>query len=233
MNVGRTVLAPPQIAGATYKGVESCAECHAEKTESFEAGATHSWIQGSGTEALQVGCETCHGPGSTHIESGGASKTIVNPGNSPETCFQCHVDKNSEFRLPHRHAVLEGQVNCGDCHDPHKGPMIKGGDLSLASQNETCFECHTAQRGPFVFEHEALRDGCTTCHSPHGSVNPKMLKVRNANLCIQCHAQDQVTEGQIMIGGRDHAGSMNRGTCWSAGCHEAVHGSNSSERLRY
>ena len=232
-NVNRTIMAPTQIAGATYKGVESCSECHAEKVETFTPDATHSWIQGSGTEELQVGCETCHGPGSVHIESGGAAKTIVNPGRSPETCFQCHVDKQSEFRLPNRHPVLEGQVSCSDCHEPHGGQMIKGGDLGLASQNETCFECHTAQRGPFAFEHEALRDGCTTCHSPHGSVNQKMLKARNANLCLQCHGQEQTAEGEITIGSRNHVSYFARGTCWNAGCHEGIHGSHSSERLRY
>jgi len=38
---------------------------------------------------------------------------------------------------------------------------------------------HTAQRGPFVFEHEATsRKDVKSCHEPHGSVNDKMLDVR-------------------------------------------------------
>lgn len=228
---GRTLLAPPQIAGATYVGSEECADCHEDNSNSFET-ATHSWIQGQGENAVDVGCESCHGAGSLHIESGGAFETIINPGPSPDTCFKCHVDKHAEFRLTNRHPVLEGSVTCGDCHDPHSGSMVPEGDLGLLTQNETCFNCHSAQRGPFVFEHEALREGCTTCHSPHGSVNPKMLKTRNANLCLQCHAQDQTDEG-ILIGDSNHARRLPRGTCWSAGCHEAIHGSNVSERLRY
>ena len=50
---------------------------------------------------MNTGCETCHGPGSLHVQSGGGAGTIVNPRKSPETCFQCHLDKRGEFSLPH------------------------------------------------------------------------------------------------------------------------------------
>lgn len=232
----RTLLAPPQIAGASYVGSDECADCHEDKTSTFRT-ATHSWIEGSGPNAVDIGCESCHGAGSVHVESGGAFQTIVNPGQSPETCFGCHVDKESEFSLQNRHPVLEGQVTCADCHNPHAGDVVNAG-LGTLTQNDTCFQCHSAQKGPFTFEHEALREGCTTCHSPHGSVNAKMLKARNADLCLQCHAQAQVPEpgeplDEILMGDRNHASFLPRGTCWSAGCHEAIHGSNVSERLRY
>jgi predicted CXXCH cytochrome family protein len=75
--------------------------------------------------------------------------------------------------------------------------------------------------------------GCESCHNPHGSMNAKMLKARNANLCLQCHFQQQTAPGVILIGGRDHASFLSRGTCWSAGCHEAVHGSHVSSSLRF
>ena len=90
-----------------------------------------------------------------------------------------------------------------------------------------------AQRGPHVFEHEAMREGCTACHGAHGTVNAKLLKVRDSNLCLQCHFQQQTVGGQLMIGGRDHAAFVQRGTCWTAGCHEAVHGSHVNSSLRF
>jgi DmsE family decaheme c-type cytochrome len=124
-------------------------------------------------------------------------------------------------------------MSCTDCHDPHRGDAIKGGGTKLMSANDTCLKCHEAQRGPFVFEHEALRDNCTTCHNPHGTVNSKMLKNRNPTLCLQCHFQQQTAGGLLYIGGRDHTTYLQRGTCWTAGCHEAVHGSHVNSSLRF
>ena len=108
---------------------------------------------------------------------------------------------------------------------------MKHGAFSLATANDGCIQCHPAQRGPFVFEHEAMRDGCVICHDPHGSVNQKMLTERNANLCLKCHLD--VRGSNIMVGGLPHQFLMQRGTCWTAGCHEAVHGSQVSSSLRY
>jgi DmsE family decaheme c-type cytochrome len=129
--------------------------------------------------------------------------------------------------------VLAGKMSCTDCHNPHTGDAVNEGGTNFASLNETCTKCHVQQGGPFVFEHEASREGCVTCHNPHGTINAKMLKDRNQNLCLQCHFQQQTAPGVVMIGGRDHSGFINRGTCWSAGCHEAVHGSHVSSSLRF
>jgi predicted CXXCH cytochrome family protein len=84
-----------------------------------------------------------------------------------------------------------------------------------------------------VFEHEALQEGCTICHTAHGSVNARMLTVRDANLCLKCHFQRQVQGGTILIGGSDHTIRLQQGTCWTAGCHEAVHGSRVNSSLRF
>jgi DmsE family decaheme c-type cytochrome len=154
------------------------------------------------------------------------------------------LEVRAAFQLPHHHPVLEGKMGCADCHEPHKGIAIKGaptniqqtlkaGGLAFLSRNETCFECHTQQRGPFVYEHEALRQGCTVCHSPHGSVNQRLLNERNATLCLKCHFQEQKEPGHIFIGDVDHSSFLQQGTCWSAGCHEEPHGSNVTPLLRY
>jgi predicted CXXCH cytochrome family protein len=228
----RTVVAPPSVPGAHYVGSKACAECHENITSKFHD-ATHAKLMANGENAKNIGCESCHGPGSEHVKAGGGPGTIINPNNSPETCYQCHLDKRGEFNLPYSHPVASGKMTCGDCHNPHEGDAVPaGGVASLEDQNATCLKCHVQQGGPYVFEHEALREGCVTCHSPHGSMNAKMLKSRNANLCLQCHFQEQKAGG-IVIGGRDHSSFLNRGTCWSAGCHEAVHGSNGSAHFRF
>lgn len=235
----RTILAPPQIAGADFVGSSECADCHAQQVRDLP-GTTHALLTAQGKNAVAIGCESCHGPGSLHVDSGGERNTIINPSRDPRVCFQCHLGAQAEFSLPHSHPVTSGPLGtatakmaCADCHDPHRGTAVARGSDALLSLDDGCVSCHPAQRGPFVFEHEAMREGCTACHQPHGSVNPKMLTERNANLCLKCHMQPQLAEGTFDVGGRDHSLFLTQGTCNSAGCHEAVHGSQVSPSLRF
>lgn len=227
-----TLVMPPHIPGAEFVGSTACADCHETITTPFRT-AAHANLQAKGTNALAMGCESCHGPGSVHVDAGGGRGNIVNPGRSPQICFDCHLDKRGEFSLSYHHPVLEGKIGCGDCHDPHRGPGVRGMGTTFAKIDDTCVRCHTAQRGPFVFEHEAVREGCTSCHAVHGSVNNKLLTERNQALCLKCHFQQQAGIGSLLVGGIDHRSFVARGTCWSAGCHEAVHGSQVSPSLRY
>ena len=229
----RTVLAAPRIVGATFVGTKACVECHENQTSHF-ASATHAKVALSDDPKLgSTGCEACHGPGSLHVKDGGNKLTIVNPKKSPEACFACHLDKRGTFSLSNSHQVMNGKMSCSDCHDPHAGNALKGSGAALAAENETCTKCHTAQKGPFVFAHDAMKEGCSACHSAHGSLNAKMLVARDGNLCLRCHLQTTDTNGTIFAGGQDHRTRLQNGTCWSAGCHEAPHGSNASKPLRY
>ncbi len=128
-------------------------------------------------------------------------------------------------------------MNCVQCHDPHGMDIMKPArGLAMARSNETCAQCHPEQAKPHVYEHEALREGCTVCHQPHGSINAKMLVERDNNLCLKCHAQvagPNAQPGTLAIGSVNHAAFMARGACWSAGCHPAVHGSNISPKMHY
>jgi hypothetical protein len=56
----------------------------------------------------------------------------------------------------------------------------------------------------------------------------------DSNLCLRCHSQVQHQQGgQIFIGNSDHTLLLRQGTCWSAGCHTAIHGSNVHPRMLY
>ena len=212
--------------GAKYAGSEDCASCHEKQEKEFRL-STHSRI--SVKEGQVKDCEMCHGPASIHIEQGGGRGNIINPKNDPAVCFSCHLDKKIQFRLPYHHPVLEGKMTCTDCHTPHGEEVKPWSATTLKDINEACFKCHKDQRGPFVWEHEALREGCTTCHQVHGSIHEKMLVSRNQNLCLRCHAQADFP----VIGKSNHGGRLPQGTCWSAGCHTAVHGSQFDDHLRY
>jgi predicted CXXCH cytochrome family protein len=235
----RTVVAPLQIEGATFVGDKVCADCHAEITRVFPASPHARLTIENGATPGQYGCESCHGPASKHVAMGGRGsldKFIINPGKDPQACYQCHLEVQAEFNLPQHHPVPEGKMNCVQCHDPHGMDIMKpAGGLAMSRLNETCAQCHREQTKPVIYEHPAMREGCTTCHNPHGSINPQMLTVRDSNLCLRCHAQipGPAASGHIYIGGRDHTSSLAFGSCWTAGCHTAVHGSNVHPILLY
>lgn len=236
--VQRTVLTPPHIEGAHLVGNQVCFDCHTNISRNF-AMSRHATIQIIQAEkGVFHGCESCHGPGSLHVQAGGGrGKFITNPKQKPEACFECHLQAQSEFHLPQHHPVPEGKMNCVQCHDPHGLDILKpAAGLGLSRQNESCVSCHREQGRVHVYEHEAMREGCTACHNPHGSINSKMLVERDNNLCLKCHAQvpQPGTSGvDIYIGSINHKNNLQLGGCWSAGCHAAVHGSQIHPRLFY
>ena len=236
--VPQTVFAPPEIPGAHYVGNKACLDCHANYVRAFPT-SPHARVHFDGAPMVdQSGCESCHGPGSLHVQAGGGrGKFIVNPGPNPEGCFRCHLETQAEFHLPQHHPVIEDRMNCVQCHDPHGAEIFKpAGGLAMARLNESCAGCHREQTQPFVFVHEALREGCTVCHNPHGSINLKLLVESDPNLCLRCHAQTQspgVGSNEIYIGKVRHTARLQQGTCWAAGCHTAVHGSNVQPQLLF
>jgi DmsE family decaheme c-type cytochrome len=139
-------------------------------------------------------------------------------------CLDCHASARSDFALPTHHPVMEGVVECRDCHiEIAQSPKQR----TAGGPAETCVACHGRMQGPFPYEHEpavnyAVNDGgCLNCHNPHGSVYPMLLKQSyespHFSLCSQCHAVPK------------HLNNMQHGTQWAgvacSDCHVDVHGS--------
>jgi len=220
---------PENTRDAEYVGSEDCMMCHEDAAKEFSL-SPHARIDVEDKEGSVVnGCETCHGPGSVHVSEGGGRGTMVNPSKYPQICFDCHSNNNVQFRMPYRHPVLEGKMSCSDCHNSHGSDNRPWTATSLDGVNGVCYKCHKDQKGPFVFEHEALKEGCTNCHDVHGSIHEKMLIARDSNLCLRCHTQADYPK----IGNSSHAGRFPEGPCFSGGCHTAVHGSQFDDHMRY
>lgn len=135
-------------------------------------------------------------------------------------CNQCHQSVLSSFRKISHHPIPEGRMNCSDCHSIHP---TTSDNLKKSLLKENCVTCHAEVAGPFVYEHDPVAGwtggGCGECHNPHGTQNQKLLVISSRGLCMQCHTDK---------GGNSHFPGL---TCWTAGCHVAVHGSNTDPRL--
>jgi DmsE family decaheme c-type cytochrome len=183
----------------------TCLGCHAGAHPNFDR-SPHA--------KANVSCLGCH---SVHAPE--AQEHLLKA-EQPKLCFTCHSDQKAAFDMPFHHPVNEGAVSCSDCHDPH-GTFGNNNLRSTADQNMICTKCHAETRGPFVYEHAAVKaEGCVGCHTPHGSQNARLLNMPNINvLCNQCHSR----VANHTINGMG-AGSDELAPCTS--CHTYIHGSN-------
>jgi DmsE family decaheme c-type cytochrome len=112
-----------------------------------------------------------------------------------QLCAGCHLNVWAQFQKPNHHKLPEGAMSCVDCHNPH-GSVRPAMTQSFAANEPGCLNCHGDKRGPFTFEHAAVRfDGCTACHEPHGSANPRLLARPQVRLvCLECHASLPVVQ---------------------------------------
>jgi DmsE family decaheme c-type cytochrome len=276
---GKPAAAAEKTNPADFVGSETCATCHADEASKFSTNP-HSKLAltHGGTGAT---CESCHGPGKAHVDSGGDATKILQLSkmtprqidttclgchasahpdfersphgkagvgctschsvhkaetevallkvSQPKLCYTCHTDVKPAFSQPFHHRVDEGLMKCSDCHDVH-GTF---GDKQLrttAAMNAVCSKCHADTLGPFVYEHPVVKtEGCVSCHSPHGSPNPRLLNTGNVNsLCLQCHSALNTTAfpHAVSPSGPNHNQAALYVACTS--CHTQIHGSNSS-----
>lgn len=166
-----------------------CVACH---TVGF--GQTDGFVDEATTpELLGVQCENCHGAAGAHAR---------NPG---DASLRPLID-----------ATLMSSVTCGQCHTDAHHPTFDEWQLSRHADavdtlksnthaNDSCLECHS-QDYRWATETEAdnvptvasavLSIECSTCHAPHGNAaQPAQLRLPIANLCGQCHTQEEATLG--------------------------------------
>jgi len=184
---------------------KTCLGCHAN---------THPNFLRSPHAKAGVSCLSCH---SIHKS---VPDTTLLVAAQPNLCYQCHSSIKPSFAMPFHHKVNEGLVSCSDCHNVH-GTFGNNNLKSTADQNAICTKCHTETRGPFVYEHAAVKgEGCLGCHTPHGSQNARLLNMPNINtLCNQCHSP--VGAGAVH---GINSGSAELTPCTD--CHTMIHGSN-------
>jgi len=212
----------PSYEGATYERDDAlCGECHDDVVHPYEA-TRHG--RAFGVEGDAVGCESCHGPRSTHIEDpdAGISWSELVPADQSAICQQCHA--GGEHRSWKSGAHNAADVSCTSCHVV----MEERSDQALLareSTTETCLSCHGEVRADTLrTSHHPVREGrldCASCHQPHGSTTPALLRGNSLNeTCLSCQSEKR---GPFVW---EHAPV--RESC--ATCHDA-HGSNNRNLL--
>ncbi|MFN6963846.1 MAG: DmsE family decaheme c-type cytochrome [Pyrinomonadaceae bacterium] len=219
----------------TKAASETCLACHSGKEQHNNFRRGEHWRN-------NVGCTDCHSShGSGHNDLTAESITFVggiagdrpNEGTTamlkqsePQLCLSCHNETRSQFTKPFHHKVLEGTMKCSDCHNAHGGFEQKQTRLAVGN-DAGCVKCHANKAGPFVFEHAPLKvEGCSACHTPHGSANAKLLKrAQVRQLCFECHTGISEELGPQAPSLHNQA-QVRYQQCTV--CHSAIHGSNYS-----
>jgi len=225
--------------GKPEENAARCMRCHSTSKDQELFNHSEHKLQG-------VSCEQCH---SAHLLERTAKRERVEPSiapaqffsapklteqnrwlqqsllkkTQPDLCFTCHRTIQVQFALPTHHRVPEGLMKCTDCHTPH-GSRTR--PLLRKTNWEACVSCHMEKRGPYLYEHAAIKvEGCTICHNPHGSVSRQLLVRREDRfLCLECHVDPFAVNVP-----HSHLSWATRGECTR--CHSTIHGSNVNEFL--
>jgi DmsE family decaheme c-type cytochrome len=189
-------------ADSNYVGAETCKGCHEDQFNKFsKTRMGRLFLLQARTPQEASACETCHGPGKAHVDAGGGKgkgglitfakndKTPVEKRNA--ICLDCHTKGARIFWKGSQHESRD--VACTNCHTVMTNVSDKS-QLAKVNEIETCGTCHQQKKAQTLrSSHMPVREGkmtCTSCHNPHGTVTPALLKEPSVNdTCFTCHTE--------------------------------------------
>ena len=175
-----------------------CEACHSVSSKGNSAtDTTAGYVATRSPRYQDVQCESCHGPGLTHVTNpDGPTKPLASLAVGPSLtngCGECHSGSHQPFVeqwAASRHArVIDSRAanaSCVACHET-RGVLAAWGIKSN-------FIEATQSGAPYM----AIT--CTVCHDPHDARNPKQLRFPvdapslETNLCMKCHYRRAVPE---------------------------------------
>lgn len=174
---------PLHWTGVAQNWNHTCADCHStnlQKNYDLASNTFHTTFS-----EIDVSCEACHGPGSTHVELAEAKSLFW--------------DRNLGYGLAKlkgadTHPQLETCAKCHSRRDQIHGNFHPGSELlntyEVSNLDETLYH-PDGQIQDEVYEYGSYLQSkmyrknirCTDCHDPHST----KLKATGNQLCAKCH----------------------------------------------
>ncbi len=181
-------------------------------------------------DEINVGCESCHGPGSEHIANGGRSRFIVNPRNlsaerSSVVCGRCH-DRRQGYGGP-TNGYTQAISPTGELAPPgisrqelitrYTDPIKKGPTMRGAGREDNIWADDIHSNKPHqqyadflkskMYRNDRLLVACTDCHDLHGGRPFPRALIHDANnptspLCQRCHTVDPLVHMDTRLNGK-------------------------------
>ena len=148
---------------------------------------------------LSIACESCHGPGSRHVENPKSKiykASLQDPIRTNEVCLQCHM-RNRDKRLDHNETAKSLWMKAVDYPQGFEAgkPLIeykKAAPFKLGVETKE-FWANGAAKKNRTQGNEYVRDAmykhgvtCINCHNPHKLTNTAQ-KPEGNNACMKCH----------------------------------------------
>lgn len=168
----------------------SCYGCHTVSEKGNGLAQAAGWNAQADSAYRDVQCESCHGPGDTHVKAPEdrskwplARLTLTK---ASQSCAACHTGVHTPFAEEwgasgHAQivtsAVNNSNAECKNCHDGKTVLKAWGVTTNYVEKDSTGFAPAT----------------CAVCHNPHGSENTAQLRFPintpdpDRNLCMKCH----------------------------------------------
>jgi predicted CXXCH cytochrome family protein len=221
------VLTAPPVNTNTVQTM--CASCHLTGWERYQDQATGQYLvravndpagdmnidDDPELDEINIGCESCHGPGSEHVAGAGRSGFIVNPRylsaeRSSVVCGRCH-DRRQGYGGPtvgYTQALNEAGelarpgISRHELITKYTDPVKKGPTMRGAGREDNIWADDVHSNKPHqqysdflkstMYRNDRLLVTCSDCHDMHGGPFARFL-LHDPNdsaspLCQRCHA---------------------------------------------
>jgi len=212
-----------------------CAGCHLTGWQRYQDPATGQYLvravddpagdanidDDPALDEINIGCESCHGPGSEHVANGDRSRFIVSPGllsaeRSSVVCGRCH-DRRQGYGGPtvgYTQAVsAAGEmappgISRHDLITRFTDPVKKGPTMPGPGREDNIWPDDVHSNKPHqqysdflkskMYRNDRLLVTCSDCHDMHGDAPYARFVTHDPDdpaspLCQRCHTVDVLT----------------------------------------